>query len=470
MDRCLLAIAIAVGAATAGNFTNAAEREYSVGAARREVTPAHPTLLAGYGSRTVEHEKVDAPLWARALAIGTDHPVVLVTVDNCGLPAAMTDEVARRLAAKHKLPRSHVAVCATHTHSAPTLAGYAPVLWDGRMTAEQEAHVERYTATLTDELVAVAQMALDARQPAHLSWTQGRVTFGGNRRALREGRWTGFGYQKDGPVDHSFPLLVARSPKGAILALWMSYACHCTTCGTANTINGDWAGFANQFVEESHPDAVALCTIGCGADVGPQPTGRLELARQHGRAIEKEVGRLLATERTSLSAPLEVRRAELALPLSAVPGKDHWQREAARPSFEGVHARRMLKRLEQDGSLPGQVPYPVTAWAFGDQLALVFLPGEVVVDYAVRLKQELDWKRIWINGWSNGVPCYIPSRRVLLEGGYEPDFSMIYYDWPSRFDPGVEEVIVEGVKKLVGPAFAPPPEQTAPDFLRTPAE
>jgi hypothetical protein len=470
MNRSLLAIALAIGAVAAGRFSIAAEREYAVGAARRDVTPAQPALLAGYGSRTAGHESVDARLWARALAIGADDPVVLVAVDNCGMPSAMADEVARRLAAEHKLPRSRVVVCATHTHSAPTLAGYAPVLWDERMSAEQEAHVARYTATLTDDLVAVAGSALKARQPARLSWTQGRVTFGGNRRALREGHWTGFGFQKDGPVDHSFPMLVARNLNGSILAIWMSYACHCTTCGTRNTINGDWAGFANQFVEEAHPEAVSLCTIGCGADVGPQPTGNIELARRHGHAVEKEVGRLLATELTPLSSPLEVRTADLALPLSSVPGKEHWQREAAKPAFEGVHARRMLKQLDREGRLPDHVPYPVTVWAFGNQLAMIFLSGEVVVDYAVRLKQELDWTRIWINGWSNGVPCYIPSRRVLLEGGYEADFSMIYYDWPSRFDPRVEDVIVEGVRKLVGPAFAPPADLAAPDFLRIPAE
>jgi neutral ceramidase len=48
-------------------------------------------------------------------------------------------------------------------------------------------------------------------------------------------------------------------------------------------------------------------------------------------------------------------------------------------------------------------------------MAMVFLAGEVVVDYALRLKWEIDQKRLWVVAYSNDVPCYIPSRRILSE-------------------------------------------------------
>ncbi len=84
---------------------------------------------------------------------------------------------------------------------------------------------------------------------------------------------------------------------------------------------------------------------------------------------------------------------------------------------------------------------------------MVFLAGEVVVDYAVRLKRELDWSRLWINAWANDMPGYIPSRRVLEEGGYEADFSQVYYEQPGRYDPGVEDKLVQAVRELVGEPF-----------------
>jgi len=52
------------------------------------------------------------------------------------------------------------------------------------------------------------------------------------------------------------------------------------------------------------------------------------------------------------------------------------------------------------------------------------------------------------------VPCYIPSERVLKEGGYEGGGAMIFYDRPTRFAPGVEERIITAVRHLVPSSFA----------------
>ncbi|NOX53168.1 MAG: hypothetical protein GXP27_01760 [Planctomycetes bacterium] len=84
---------------------------------------------------------------------------------------------------------------------------------------------------------------------------------------------------------------------------------------------------------------------------------------------------------------------------------------------------------------------------------MVFLPGEVVVDYQVRLAEMFDPYRLWVNAYSNDVPCYIPSRRILREGGYEADSSMIYYDRPTRFAPEVEDLVLGAVRRLMPAAF-----------------
>ena len=45
------------------------------------------------------------------------------------------------------------------------------------------------------------------------------------------------------------------------------------------------------------------------------------------------------------------------------------------------------------------------------------------------------------------------SRRVISEGGYEVDDSMIYYDRPTRLDPAAEDRIVDTVLKLLPRAY-----------------
>ena len=86
---------------------------------------------------------------------------------------------------------------------------------------------------------------------------------------------------------------------------------------------------------------------------------------------------------------------------------------------------------------------------FGDDLTLVGLAGEVVVDYALRLKRELTGTTVWVAGYTNDVFGYVPSVRVLKEGGYEGGGAMRFTRLPGPFAPSVEERIVGKVHELV---------------------
>ena len=70
-----------------------------VGAAKIDVTPLNPVVLAGYGSRTKEFEGIDTRLWARCLVIGKTTPVVIVALDNAGVPAEIRARLLARLQA-----------------------------------------------------------------------------------------------------------------------------------------------------------------------------------------------------------------------------------------------------------------------------------------------------------------------------------------------------------------------------------
>jgi hypothetical protein len=75
--------------------------------------------------------------------------------------------------------------------------------------------------------------------------------------------------------------------------------------------------------------------------------------------------------------------------------------------------------MQRDGQLPSAQAAPIHVWRFGGSLVLVALSGEVVSDYALRLAREHPDLRVWTAGYSNDVFGYVPSARVLREGGYE---------------------------------------------------
>jgi len=434
-------------------------RTIPAGVARIDVTPEEPLRLCGYAARQEPFEDVARPLHAKALALGGEgeQPLsLLVTVDAIGVPASLTEALAKRLESQLDLDRAHLTVAASHTHAAPTLRDCIPFLFDPPLAGAEAEAVDRYTDRLLDDIEAVALEAAAARRPCRLSWGKGSVDFAVNRRLLDEdGQWKGFGHQPDGPVDHSLPLLRVDDESGEPVAVLVNYACHCTTMGGAfNRVHGDWAGAAQAAIEERHPGVTALVAIGCGGDQNPDPRGDLDDAAAHGEAVAEEATRLMNAELAPVSAAPRATYREIELPLQEPPPRETWRRKAEAGGRGSHFAGTILTKLEAGESVAEPVPLPVQTWAFGEDLAMVFLGGEVVVDYALRLYRDHDADRIWVNAYSNALPGYIPSNRLFPQGGYEVDSSRFSYGIPARLAVETENRIAAEVARQLPAAFS----------------
>ncbi len=428
----------------------------SVGVAQVDITPSEPIRLTGYGNRVAPSEGINQRLWAKALAFGGngERPAVLVTTDLIGVPRHITEEVATRLQ-KTGLARAQFAVAATHTHTGPSLARTLPHIFNAPVTPGQQSVIDRYSTGLVDHLERVARAAMADRRPSHVAWGQGTATFAANRRVLKGGKWAGFGIEPDGPVDRDLPVLTVRGADGSLRAVLVNYACHATTLeGAHNFVHGDWPGAAQALIQTRHSGVVAMVTIGAGADANPDPRGGgLPDVERHGREIADEVDRLLTTTLRPVTAAPAGRFQYLDLEFSRLPTRGELDEQARSKGAPGLYARAVIEGLDRGERIPSTVAYPVQAWTFGNDLAMVFLGGEVVADYGLRLERELDPSRLWVNAYSNDVAFYVASRRMIPEGGYEVDRSMVYYGQPAPLAEGTEERIVRAVKAML-PAFS----------------
>src|SRR5438093_6542428 len=177
MKRILVAISLAAAVLPLA----AAER---IGIARTDLTPDYPIRLSGYGNRRTESEGVAQKLWAKALAIETEKgkPALLITVDNCGVPAWIREELAKRLKKSSQFDPDRLAICSSHTHSAPCLTGILPNLFSQDIIPSEQATIDRYSKELLDKLEKLATTALEDLKPAKLAWGSGQVDFARNRR------------------------------------------------------------------------------------------------------------------------------------------------------------------------------------------------------------------------------------------------------------------------------------------------
>ncbi len=205
---------------------------------------------------------------------------------------------------------------------------------------------------------------------------------------------------------------------GSILAVVTGYACHCTVLD-GYEFCGDYAGFAQLDLETRHPGAQAMFVAGCGGDQNPIPRRRLELAARYGKELADSTSRVLAGPMQPVAGPIATSYEEIPLRFAALPSQSELEKDATSTSFHVAgRAKLLLETIKAKGALDSNYPYPVQAWQLGE-LCWVFLGGEVVVDYSLRIKRNAGSSRTWVSAYCNDVMAYIPSKRVLKEGGYE---------------------------------------------------
>lgn len=425
---------------------------WRAGAATTVITPDKYIWMSGYGGRDRPAEGKLTDLYAKALVLedARQHQVVLISLDLVGIDATLSAKICETLREKYQLERDQIAIATSHTHTGPVVGMNLAPLHYLQVDRDQQKLIDDYAAQLHDKTVAVVGEALAGKHPVNLSWGNGHCSVAVNRRNNTESnvptlRAKG---QLVGPVDHDVPVLMARKPDGELTAVVFGYACHATVLSFYQW-SGDYPGFAQQTVQEHFPGCVALFWAGCGADQNPLPRRTPELARQYGKRLGDAVAEVVNGVPRPLEASVVSKYREIPLRLGKLPTLDELRAQAEdKNRFVAMRAKWILERVEAGEKMRDDYDYPVQVWSLGDEITWVFLGGEVVVDYAVRLKAEISGTRTWVTGYANDVMAYVPSRRVLREGGYEGATAMIYYGLPTSWSEDVEKQVVEATHEL----------------------
>jgi hypothetical protein len=440
----LLSLLLALAAVPAA----AADPGWQAGFAAVTITPTQPMWMSGYAARTAPAEGTETDLFAKAMVLRTPdgRRLVLVTFDLVGIDRRLSQRICEGIRSKHGLPREAVCLAVSHTHCGPVVRDNLRSMYF--LPDAEWAKVERYTDALPGRVLEAVDAATAKLEPVTLSWAVGTAGFAVNRRENKEPevpKLRAAGRLK-GPVDHDVPVLAARDAGGRLKGIVCGYACHATVLSFQKWC-GDYPGFATAELEAAHPGAVAMFVAGCGADQNPIPRRSVELARWYGKQLAAAVEAVLAKPMTPAAPEAAASYAEADLPLAEVPTREALVTDTtAKDKYVAARAKMLLEKLAAGQPLPAAYPYPTQAWRLGKELTWVFLGGEVVVDYSLRLKRELGPGPVWVSGYANDVMAYIPSARVLREGGYEGATSMVYYGLPAVWGPRVEDVVAAAAK------------------------
>lgn len=435
--------------------------EWRAAAASVVITPEKSMWLSGYAARNKPSEGKVHDLYAKILIIEDKNAqkVVIITTDLIGITPALREPIAARLESDWKIPAAALLMNASHTHCGPELRE-AKATRRG-LGGDRGAEAREYTQKLVKKIVAAVGKTLTKLEPVTLKYSYGRAGFAMNRR-LPTAKGVINSPHPQGPVDQRVPVLSVRRSDNSVTAALFGYACHNTTLSFYQFC-GDYAGFAQANLETAHPGMVALFMMGCGGDQNPYPRRTLDLAKQHGQALSNAVEVALKVKQPRIiHGPLGIAMDDVELEFATPPSKEELlEQKKSTNKYRRSHAERLLAQLDENGTIQTRYAFPLQVIQFGQDLTLAAICGETVVDYSLRLQKDLKVSVetsqdlepiIWVAGYSNNVFGYLPSLRVLKEGGYEGGGAMTYTSYPGPFTETVEKRVVSKIKELTAQA------------------
>jgi hypothetical protein len=383
-------------------------KDLQAGATSVELRAPDGIMMAGFGARTGMSKGVLDPLHAKILVLeGKDRAVALVTLDLIGVfPQAQLDAIRSRVKASAGI--EDVIFSASHTHSGPALIDDVPE-WQRAAERDIGAGIER---------------AWQARKPARVGIGRGAVLIGHNRLFyMSDGKgkmlWRNESRIPTGPVDPTVMVLRVDNADGTPIAVLVNYACHAVVLGPENLqYSADWPGEMQHSVEAANPGAVCLFVQGAAGDINPyyDKTPLIENAvgsmRETGRAVGKEVLRILPTIQTRAAADADIRIAREVLDFPA-----RWNKEKLLGSVN-------MQRLSEDSRMriaratAGPYKAPVTTLLVGREFAFTGVPAEIFVDYQIDIRERVRDVPMIFGGYTNANLGYVPTIKGAVDGGY----------------------------------------------------
>lgn len=398
---------------------------FFAGAARADITPAVGTLLYGYNPHQ-ESTSIHDPLSVTALVVAQgDEKALLVTVTVGDFQTELATELRQSMSAVCGIPAAHILMAATHTHSAPNVAGFEG--WGG-------IDVPYVDNILRPALLQVAKDAVANLQPAEYAVGVTESKVGINRRQQLENGTIVLGQNPWGCYDPNMTCIAIRNAetKEGILNI-IHYGCHGTAAGCNREITRDWSGIMIDRLEAETHTMTAFWN-GCQGDVGPrltngQTVGDIHHVEELGGVAAMDARRAYDARGMYVEGELHLYEGEVAIPYKPLLPKEWVEEKLA--GYENPDALYNIQRLEYahykavkdeyDAGLPEHdthYRYAQTILSLGD-VAFVPYPFEIFSEISLRLRYHSPIRYTLVLSNTNGYNAYMPTEDQIVRGGYE---------------------------------------------------
>lgn len=438
--------------------------------AKREITPREPVFMAGFGARHHQSEGVMDPLYVKALLLSTEQgDSLILTFDVIGSDRSFVNGIRNALHDKFGLSETNILFNFSHTHASIRLTGDDPQSRRGDYSIGQHDWQEDARNldfskdvalfNLVKELIVdMVDTCYQELQSGELFLAIGETKIGlGRRKLTPQGIVWAPAY--DEKIDRDLVVFKIVDASGEVKGILFSCACHPTSMGSDNyLLSAEYPGQACHQLEQAYPSSIAMFMQGCSAEIKPlrvadgdrYTVADESLMRKIGDELAEEVQRMLSNDSFrmiqgpihSAYQPMEIRAGE----------RDDAYINELLSGAKGEYYVRAAKRLlnaEERNAIHTLLPFSVQVWRLSTDVFIVAMESEVPSAYALSIREAYPDAAVIVLGYSNGVYSYIPTRRILQEGGYEANHSFTV-GFNSRYIPETEDEIMSTIDHLIG--------------------
>lgn len=436
-----------------------------------DITPQEPVFMHGFGSRTHQSEGMMDPLYMKVALLQQNKPMLIVTIDALGADRSFIIGIKDALQERFGLQHDEVLINFSHTHHSVYLSGLDPMLRKGGYSmgqtkwAEDESELdyakdEAYFMWIRDTLLGMVASCYEQLIEGELWVGRTRSDFAVSRRRPAPGGGVTWQPYYEAEIDDELIVLKLVDQQRHIRGILYCYGCHTTAMGSSNyRFSNDFVGVTSAELERSFPGATAMFLQGCGGELKPRHSAREDHFIECDAAGLQEAGTYLAHHIVQLLAEDTFTRVNCHFrtvlhdpylyteqtPVSVYRqmAEDYQHNEFYRNS-----ALRTVEAIER-GTIKDRIPFYISAWQLDEQTHLIAMEGEVSTQYSLLLKRLFGSQgKLIVLGYSNGVFSYVPSRKMIGEGGYEAECNY-FFGLRGPFVPEIEDIIVGQVAQAM---------------------
>jgi hypothetical protein len=411
-----------------------------------KITPEGSVMQCGFSARTHKSVGIHDDTYASVVLMQANETITIIALDVCLGDRYFADSLKGALNEKYGLTPEKIIINYSHTHAAVALRGENK---DGKTDPEGV----KYINSVIDKVIKMVGEGLNNLVAGDLYIFKGKSKFGVSRRFPSDEGILWRPYFDDNSIDMDLFLLKFVDSKGNLVGLIYNYACHPTTLGSDNyLISADYPGVVRKTLEERNKGMTTVFLQGCGADIKPSATadnnnGRFKSCNfdeleKAGISFADEIEKCLQSENwRKIEADFNATETEVKL-YSEIWDDDKWNAMLNDPN-EAAYRKRAIERIlegKKENKVKNYFPYYISVLRLDDKTCIAALENEVVSDYGKAIKGLFKEDVITL-GYSNSIVCYIPTKKVLIEGGYERE-TFLNAGIAGVFVPEIEDIII----------------------------